>query len=84
MSLNIKDRETHRLARELARLTGKSMTAAVNKAVREELDRVRRKPKEDLAQRLLEIGKQCAARLKEPYKSIDVDDLLYDEKGLFK
>jgi antitoxin VapB len=42
MSLNIKNEETHRLAQELARLTGESMTAAVTEAVRERLDRVRR------------------------------------------
>jgi antitoxin VapB len=35
MSLNIKNEETHRLAQELAKLTGESMTAAVDKAVRE-------------------------------------------------
>ena len=43
MSLNIKNEETHRMARELARLTGESMTAAVNEAIRERLDRVRGK-----------------------------------------
>jgi hypothetical protein len=40
--LNIKNEETHQLVRELARLTGESMTAAVTEAVRERLDRVRR------------------------------------------
>jgi len=48
MSLNIKNEETHRMARELARLTGESMAAAVNEAVRERLERVRRKPKKRL------------------------------------
>jgi antitoxin VapB len=37
MSLNIKSEEAHRLARELARLTGESMTAAVTEAVRQRL-----------------------------------------------
>ena len=41
MSLNIKNEKTHRMARELARLTGENMTAAVDQAVRERLDRVR-------------------------------------------
>lgn len=84
MSLNIKNEETHHLARELARLTGESMTTAVNEAIRERLERVRGKSKKSMAERLLEIGKDCAAHLKEPYKSIDHGDLLYDEKGLPK
>ncbi|MGB8063497.1 MAG: type II toxin-antitoxin system VapB family antitoxin [Candidatus Sulfotelmatobacter sp.] len=84
MSLNIKNEETHRLARELARLTGESMTAAVNEAIRERLERVRGKTKKSRVERILEIGKECAAHLKEPYKSIDHGDLLYDEKGLPK
>jgi antitoxin VapB len=37
-----------------------------------------------MADRLMEIGKDCAAHLKEPYKSMDVDELLYDENGLPK
>lgn len=84
MSLNIKNEKTHRLARELARLTGESMTAAVNEAIRERLERVRGNPQKGLAERLLEIGKDCAAHMREPYKSVDHGDLLYDEKGLPK
>lgn len=84
MSLNIKDEKTHRMAKELARLTGESMTAAVNEAIRERLERVRGRSKKDMTERILEIGRECAARLKEPYKSMDIDDLLYDEKGLPK
>ena len=33
---------------------------------------------------LLAIGLECAERLKEPYRSIDHGDLLYDERGLPK
>jgi len=83
-SLNIKDGETHRMAQELARLTGRSMTAAVNEALREQLERVRRKPKKDMAEQIMEIARDCGKRWKEPYKSMDIDDLLYDEKGLPK
>jgi len=82
MGLNIKNAETHRLVQELAGLTGESMTAAVTEAVRERLDRVRRERGISLADRLLEIGKECAAHLKEPFRSIDHGDLLYDERGL--
>ncbi|HZW78846.1 MAG TPA: type II toxin-antitoxin system VapB family antitoxin [Candidatus Deferrimicrobiaceae bacterium] len=84
MSLNIKDEEAHRMARQLARLTGESMTVAVSQAVRERLERVRGKAKMGVAERLLKIGKDCAAHLREPYKSIDHGELLYDEKGLPK
>jgi len=84
MSLNIKNEKTHRLVRELARATGESMTAAVDKAVKERLERVRRDKKGSLAERLLQIGRECAAHMKEPYLSIDHGDLLYDEKGLPK
>jgi antitoxin VapB len=85
VSLNIKNEETHRLARELARVTGESMTVAVSEAIRERLERVRSKnSKEGLAEHLLRIGRDCAAHIKEPYKSMDIDELLYDEKGMPK
>jgi antitoxin VapB len=82
MGLNIKNEETHRLARELAMLTGESMTAAVTEAARERLDRVRREQAIGLADRLLAIGKDCAAHLKEPFRSADHSDWLYDERGI--
>jgi antitoxin VapB len=84
MSLNIKNEKTHRLVRELARATGESMTAAVDKAVQERLDRLRRNKQGSLADRLLQIGRECAAHMKEPYLSIDHGEMLYDEKGLPK
>jgi len=82
MGLNIKSEEAHRLAQELAALTGETMTAAVTEAVRERLARVRRENGRGLAERLLAIGKDCAAHLKEPFRSIDHGELLYDERGL--
>ena len=82
MTLNIKNEEAHRLAAELARITGESLTAAVTTAIRERLDRLREERAPSLADRLLEIGKDCAARLKEPVRSTDHADLLYDERGL--
>jgi len=84
MGLNIKNEETHRLARELARATGENMTVAVSEAIRERLERVRGNSKKSRVERILEIGRDCAAHLKEPYKSVDHGDLLYDEKGLPK
>ncbi len=84
MSLNIKNEETHRLVRQLARITGESMTAAVEQSVRERLEQMKKRKQGDLAARILQIGKECAARWKEPYRSVDHGDLLYDEKGLPK
>jgi len=84
MSLNIKNEEAHRLAQELARLTGESMTAAVSEAIRERLERVRANSGNDLARRIMNIAKECGPLWKEPYRSIDIDELLYDEDGLPK
>ena len=86
MSMNIKNQEAHKLARQLARVTGESLTEAVTEALRERLKRVQNKDKHAarLSDRLLEIGRDCAARLKEPFRSADHGDLLYDEKGLPK
>ena len=83
MSLNIKDPEAHRLAQELARETGESMTSAVIEAIRERLEAVRRRRKRDAIRgTLTAIGKRGAALNKGPY--IEHADLLYDEKGLPK
>jgi antitoxin VapB len=84
MSLNIKNEEAHRLAQQLAKLTGESMATAVTEAVRERLDRVRRKRGTGTAERILKIARECAPLWKEPFRSIDHADLLYDEKGLPK
>ncbi len=84
MSLNIKNEQAHRLARELANVTGESMTVAVSEAIRERLERVRGTSKEGMAARIMKIAKECGPRWKEPYRSIDHGDLLYDEKGMPK
>lgn len=83
MALNIKNQRIHGMAKRLAKLTGETISVAVHEAVRERLER-RRKSRENLAERLLQIGRDCAAHLKEPYKSMDHGDLLYDDKGLPK
>lgn len=82
MALNIKNKETEKLARELAHLTGESVTAAVTEAVRERLERVRRQKKSELVARFLEIGRDCTAHLREPFRTVDHGELLYGEKGL--
>lgn len=83
MSLNIKDPEAHKLAQQLARETGESMTFAVTQAIRERLEAVRRCRKRDAIRAALNaIGKRGAALYKGPYA--DHAALLYDEKGLPK
>ena len=84
MSLNIKNAEAHRMAKQLARATGESMTVAVSEAIRERLERVRRKSEKDPVERIMKIARECGPLWKEPYRSIDHGDLLYDEKGLPK
>jgi antitoxin VapB len=82
MGLNIKNQRTYRLIRELAELTGETMTTAVTEAVRERLERVRCARGAGLADRLVRIGNDCAAHLREPFRSVDHGEFLYDERGL--
>ncbi|HVA27250.1 MAG TPA: type II toxin-antitoxin system VapB family antitoxin [Candidatus Baltobacteraceae bacterium] len=82
MGLNIKNRDVHRLAKELAERTGESMAAAVTRAIQERLDRIRWEDGGRLADRLLAIGKDCAKHLAEPYRSAGHAELLYDRRGL--
>ena len=82
MGMNIKNDEAQKLAHKLSELTGESLTAAVTEAVRERLERVQKAQGAGLADRLLRIGKDCAAHLKEPFRSADHGEMLYDERGL--
>jgi antitoxin VapB len=76
--------EANRLAHELAQLTGESLTTAVTVAVRERLERLQRSQREPSSERILQIGKDCAVRLKQPCLTVDHAELLYDENGLPK
>lgn len=80
MSLNIKSEDAHRLARELAAITGESLTTAVTVALRERIKRLRQSRKQGLSERLLAIGRDCAAHLPKEFRSFDYDAFLYDEK----
>lgn len=79
--LNIKNDEAHKLATELAGLTGESLTAAVTLALRERLARERRRRRPDrIAARLMKIGSQYAGL---PDSGRSPDEILgYDEHGL--
>src|SRR5258707_7600504 len=62
MHLNIKNDEAHKLASELAELTGESLTSAVTLALRERLARERRRRRPDsIAARLIQIRSRHAA-----------------------
>jgi len=80
MSMNIKNEETHRMAQELAAITGESLTTAVTEAVRERLDRVK---VQERRERIRKIREECAALLKGE-RLPDHGELLYDERGLPK
>lgn len=82
MNLNLKNDEAHALARELAQRTGESMTTAVIEALRERLGRLRRQSEEEFVERVLAIGRDCAAHLPDRQRSLDPDEFLYDERGL--
>jgi antitoxin VapB len=84
VALSLKDQETDRLAREVAALTGESLTDAVRHSLAERLERerLRRGEVPHLAARLQDLGKECAALP-------DLDDrapdaiIGYDEAGLW-
>jgi antitoxin VapB len=83
MGLNIKNAETYRLIRELADLTGESMTAAVTVAVQDRLERVRQPdPQGGMASRLHEIATDMRARLPDDFLAATPTDVLYDRDGL--
>jgi antitoxin VapB len=84
MPLNIKDREAHDLARELAAATGETITRAVTVAISERLRRVRLREaakRRRLADRLDEIADHCAALPVRRDRSID-EILGYDDRGM--
>jgi antitoxin VapB len=60
MPLSIKDPEADHLAREVAKATGETLTAAIVQALRERLERLRRAHEPHLADDLLAIGRRCA------------------------
>ena len=85
MSLNIKNEETCQLAGELARLTGETKTGAITVALRERLDREKRRRDVDArARELHAIGQRCAKLMGKGASSLEHGDLLYDERGFPK
>jgi len=82
MSFSIKHDEADRLARELSRLTGETLTQAVVVALRERLLRQRvLRVDRPLHEELLELGRQCSALPVLDARSPD-EILGYDNHGL--
>ena len=68
MALSLKDKETDRLAREVAALTGETLTDAIRKA---------------LADRLTQLGRECAALPDYDTRTPD-EIVGYDETGMWR
>lgn len=82
MALNIKNPPTEQTVRELAALTGESVTTAVRRAAEERLSRVRlARGGAGLAEDLIAIGRRCAALPDQDRRAAD-EILGYDEHGL--
>ena len=82
MALNIRNRTTEELAATLARLTGETKTRAVTTALRDRLERIRRRRTgRDLADELDEIALHCASLPVLDERAAE-DILGYDERGL--
>lgn len=85
MAISLKDPETDRLARNLAALTGETLTTAIRTALAERLgrERLKRGEPKDLAAQLLEIGRHCASL--PDYDTRSPDEIVgYDETGMWR
>jgi antitoxin VapB len=82
MNLKINDPTTEELVRELAALTGETVTTAVRRAAEERLQRSRRdRGGRSLAAELVEIGRRCASLPDLDTRTAD-EILGYNEHGL--
>ena len=82
MPLNIKDSETHALAKRLASLTGESLTRAVKLAIQQRLAQVEKTHSTTgLADKLDEIALHCAGLPRRDRRNAE-QIIGYDEWGL--
>ena len=77
--LNINSDDAYRMASRLSEMTGDSLTAVVTKALQAELDR-RERDKAAEVERMLAMGREIRAHMREPVSS-DLRDL-YDDDGM--
>lgn len=78
MGLNIKSDRVHQLARQLAHETGDTMTAVVEKALKEKLTRFHRHQEREARYRRI---KEIVSRLPPPPGITSDHSDLYDEDG---
>ena len=81
MPISIKNDETEKLAREVAELTGESITEGIRVALMERRDRLSQDTREKRLARLLAIAERCASLPRLSDRSED-DILGYDENGI--
>ena len=82
MPLNIKDDDTHSLAKRLAHLTGESLSKAVKRAIQDRLAQVERsRAGGRIADELDHIALHCASLPRRDRRSAD-QVIGYDERGL--
>jgi antitoxin VapB len=84
MALNIKSEVVDRLARDLARLTGKSITQAVEDSLRAELDKAKRQTRrstQSVKEQLLALGEVIKSMPVRDPRSAD-EILGYDDNGV--
>lgn len=82
MALNIKNPETHHLARELAERTGESLTEAVTVAIRERLASLRDERAVDAKAAAVREIQSFVASLPDRDTRSPEEILGYDERGL--
>ena len=80
-NLNIKSDEAYDIAHFIAKRRGQSLTQAVTEALQREK---RAMTAEEKIARGMAIAAEASQHWKEPWKSMDHGDLLYDENGLPK
>lgn len=81
MALSIKDDEADRLAREIARKTGESLTQVVVVALKERLGRLTPVPGSNLTSEIERIGRRIQKMQILDHRTAD-EILGYDENGL--
>jgi antitoxin VapB len=85
MAISIKDPKTDQLARKISKLTGESLTEAIQHSLQDRLNALERDLKMSANKyRIREIQEQVRKKLPKGVHSLDHSDILYDENGLPK
>ncbi|MBN2493972.1 MAG: type II toxin-antitoxin system VapB family antitoxin [Deltaproteobacteria bacterium] len=84
MAISIKNPEVEKLARELSRATGETITKAIMRALQERLQRLKgRRTVPDTEELIMEISRRCGALPDLDSRSPE-EILAYDESGVFE